>query len=153
MDSQCFGGDTSTEKVTVIEGSGTLADANYSTSATATELEFDNTNKYWTHAKAVLSCSFTVAPTDQSTVTLFIFEQDISGTNDVAGPAATDVQGARSLGTFTLDDTTSQQYQTLSAPFSLFGVRKAKFSILNGGGQTMDADFSVTIEGVSLYDT
>lgn len=145
MDSQCFRG----KQVAVIEGTGTLADSNFSTSATATERIFDNTEHFFTNAKAVLSCSFAVAPNDQSVINLWMYEQNISATNDVTGPGATDVQGAKFVGQFKLYDTTSQQYQT--DVISLFGVREASFSIENLGGQTMDADFTVTIEGLSLY--
>lgn len=145
MDSQCFRG----KKITVIEGTSTLADDNFSTSATATERVFDNTEHFFTNAKAVLSCSFTVAPTDQTTVDLYIFEENIFSTNGVAGPGATDVQGATLVGQFKLYDTTAQQYQT--DVINMFGVREAKFSIKNTGGQTMDADFVVTLEGLSLY--
>ena len=147
MDSQCFRG----KKITVIEGTGTLADANYSTSSTATEREFDNTEHKFTNAKAVLSCSYTVAPDDQETIDLVMFEQEIDGANGEAGPTATDIQGGKIIGNFKLYDTTSQQYQATT--ISLFGIRKAKFSILNNGGQTMDADFTVTLEGLSLYVT
>ena len=145
MDSQCYEG----KKITVIEGTGTLADANFSTSGTATEKAYDNTDHFWMNAKAVLSCSFTVAPDDQSVVNLVMFEQDVSGTNDVQGPGATDVQGATYVGQFKLFDTTSQQYQT--DIISLYGIREAKFAIENLGGQTMDADFVVTLEGLSVY--
>ena len=141
MDSQCFRG----KKITVIEGTGTLADANYSTSATATERAFDNTEHFFTSAKAVLSCSFSVAPDDQSTIDLIMFEQNIDGTNDETGPAATDVQGGKVVGNFKLYNDTAQQYQ--AEVISLYGVREAKFSIKNNGGQTMDADFSVTKAG------
>lgn len=145
MDSQCFRG----KKITIIEGTGTLADGNYSTSSTATERVFDNTDHFSTNAKAVISCSFTVAPDDQSTVDLYMAEQDISATNDVTAPAATDVQGAKWVGSFKLYNTTSQQYQTDT--ISLFGIKQAKYSIRNRGGQTMDDDFVVTLEGFSLY--
>ena len=133
---------------TVISGTGTLASTNYSTSSTATETEWDNSTDLWPLAKAVLSCSFGTAPTDQSMVDLFMFEQDISSTNDETGPAATDVQGAKYVGSFKLYDTTSQQYQAIVVP--TLGVKKAKFSIRNGGGQSMDSDFTITIEGFSL---
>ena len=145
MDSQCFRG----KKITVIEGTGTLANANFSTSATATERTFDNTEHYFTNAKAVLSCSFSVAPDDQSPINLYMFEQDVSSTNDETGPAATDVQGAKFVGSFKLYNATTQQYQATN--ISLFGIKQAKFSIENKGGQTMDADFVVTLEGLSLY--
>lgn len=147
MYTQIYEGKTTT----VIEGTGTLATANYSTSATATEREFDNSEKLWNDAKVSLSCSFTVAPTDQSTVDLIMFEQDVIGDNDEDGPSATSIQGGEIVGNFKLHDTTSQQYQ--STVISLFGVKKsAKFSIRNNGGQTMDSDFLVIIEGLSLYE-
>lgn len=135
---------------TVISGTGTLADANYSTSGTATETQFDNSADLWPLAKAVLSCSFTTAPNDQSFVYLYMFEQDIDSTNDEDGPAATDVQGAKLVGSFKLHNVTTQQYQ--AEIISLIGVRKATFSILNSGGQTMDADFTLKIEGFTYAD-
>ena len=76
-------------------------------------------------------------------------EQDISATNDVEGPTATNTQGAKWVGSFKLYNTTSQQYQTDT--ISLFGIKQAKYSIRNRGGHTMDADFVVTLEGLSLY--
>lgn len=145
MDSQCFRG----KRVTVIEGTGTLADANFSTSATATERTFDNTEHKFTNAHAVLSCSFTIAPDDQSFVYLVESQQNIDGTNDVSSPTATDIQGGKVVGSFKIYDTTSQQYQ--QTVISLFGVREAKYSIQNAAGQTIDADFTVTLEGLSLY--
>ena len=147
MDSQCFEGN----QKTVIAGTGTLADANYSVDGgTATHTNYDNSAKFYTNAKAVISCSFAVAPDDQSTVDLYISELNISGTSDVTPPAATDIQAARWVGSFKLYNTTAQQYQTTN--ISLFGVKDAVFSIQNNGGQTMDADFTVTLEGFSLYD-
>ena len=136
---------------TVISGTGALADANFSTSSTATETEFDNSSDLWPAAKAVLSCSFGTAPDDQSAVYLYMFEQDIDSTNDETGPSTTSPNGAKLVGKFKLDNVTTQQYQ--ADVISLFGVRKAKFSIMNGGGQSMDSDFTVKIEGVSLAES
>lgn len=135
---------------TVISGTGTLADANFSTSSTATETAFDNSTDLWPLGKAVLSCSFSTAPDDQSSVSLYMFEQNIDSTNDEDGPAATDVQGAKRVGSFKLHNVTTQQYQAVN--ISLLGVRNALFSIQNDGGQTMDSDFVVSIEGFSLED-
>ena len=145
MDSQCFRG----KKITIIEGTGTLADSNFSTSGTATERTFDNTEHKFTNAKAVLSCSFTIAPDDQSFVYLVESQENIDGNNDVTQPNATAIKGGRVVGSFKLHDTTDQQYQ--ETIISLFGVREAKYSIQNAGGQTMDSDFIVTLEGLSLY--
>lgn len=133
---------------TVISGTGTLATANFSTSSTATETEFDNSSDLWPMAKAVLSCSYSSAPTAGKTVDLYMFEQDISSTNDEAGPSTTAQQGAKYVGSFRLYNTTSQQYQAIN--ISLAGVKKAKFSIYNGSANTMDSDFVVTIEGWTM---
>lgn len=135
---------------TVISGSSTLADGNFSTSSTATETAFDNSTDLWPTAKAVLSCSFSTAPDDQSNINLYIIEQNIDGANDVDGPTATDVQGAIYVGSFKLHNVTTQQYQ--STVISLMGVQNALFSIENLGGQTIDSDFTVKIEGFSLED-
>ncbi len=149
MDSQLFAGNTSKGKVTIIEGSGTLANTNYSTSSTATERVYDNTENLFTNAHAVLSCSFSLAPDDQSFVYLVEVGQEIDGTNNVAAPGATDIKGGKVVGSFKIYDTTDQQYQ--QTVVSLFGIRKAKYAIYNEAGQTMDADFVVTLEGLSLY--
>lgn len=142
-----FAGGTPT---TVISGTSALAADNYSTSSVATETQFDNSSGLWPMAKAVLSCSFTTAPDDQSFVYLYMFEQDIDSTNDEDGPAATDVQGATLVGSFKLHNVTTQQYK--SEIISILGVRKATFSILNSGGQSMDSDFTVKLEGLSFED-
>ena len=132
---------------TVISGTSTLADENFSTSSTATEteLDFSASTDLWIAAKAVLSCSFSTNPTTQSPIELHYFEQDIDGTNDMTGPSATLVRGARYLGSFKVHAVTTQQYDAI--PISLWGIKKAKFSICNKGGQTMDSDFTVKIEG------
>ena len=135
-------------QTTVISGTSTLADANFSTSTTATETAFDNSTDLWPMAKAVLSCSFTTAPDDQSPIDLYIIEQNIDGTNDVDGPTSTDVQGAIYIGSFKVHNVTTQQYQAIN--ISLMGVQNALFSIQNNGGQTMDSDFTVKIEGFTL---
>lgn len=135
---------------TVISGTSSLADSNFSTSSTATETAFDNSTDLWPLAKAVLSCSFSTAPDDQSSVNLYIFEQNIDGTNDEDGPAATDVQGAKRIGSFKVHNVTTQQYQ--SVIISLLGIQNALFSIENDGGQTMDSDFTIKIEGFTLED-
>lgn len=134
--------------ITVITGSSTLADANFSTSSTATETAFDNSTDLWPIAKAVLSCSFTTAPDDQSSIDLYMIEQNIDSTNDVDGPTATDVQGAIYVGSFRVHNVITQQYQAIN--ISLLGVRNALYSIRNNGGQTMDSDFTVKIEGFTL---
>ena len=133
---------------TVISGTSTLADENFSTSSTATEteLDFSASTDLWIAAKAVLSCSFSTAPDDQAPIELWYFEQDIDGTNDMTGPTGSSEEGARYLGSFKVrDGVTTQQYDAI--PISLWGVKKAKFSIRNKGGQTMDSDFTVKIEG------
>ena len=96
-----------------------------------------------------MSCSFAIASDDQSPIDLYMFEQNIDGSNGEQGPSANNTEGAKFVGSFKLYNTTSQQYQAIN--ISLFGVREAKFSIHNRGGQTMDADFAVTLEGLSLY--
>lgn len=131
---------------TVITGTGTLADNNFSTSSNATEVDFDNTTGLWPLGRAVLSCSASTAPDDQSVVNLVQYQSGVDG------PASTDVQGARRVGSFVLHDTTSQQ-QPEPVLFSLVGVKTtAGFSIENLSGQTLDLDFTVTIEGLSLED-
>lgn len=147
MDSQRFRGN----KILVIEGTGSIADNGFSTSATANEFVYDNTEHFYTNAKAVISCSFALAPTDQTPVNLYITELDVDGNgNDVTAPSATEIRGARWVGSFKMYNVTTQQYQTDT--ISLFGIKRATFSIENQCDQAMDADFTVTIEGLSLTD-
>lgn len=132
---------------TVISGTGSLAAANFSTSGTATETEFDNSADKWPMAKAVLSCSYSSAPAAGKTVDLYMFEQDIDGTNDEAGPTTTAQQGAKYVGSFRLYNTTSQQYKAIN--ISLAGVRKAKFAIYNGSVNAMDSISPSSLRGWS----
>lgn len=126
---------TADTAVTVITGAGTRADGAFSTEVVAIS---SNTYPF---ARAVLSCSFGVAPAEGTTVSLYRRDLNIDGTNDAESPDAGPNQTY--LGSFTLEDTTAQQYIARQGVPLAFGDQE--FYILNNGGQTMDADYTVKI--------
>lgn len=131
---------------TVITGTGTLPDGQFSTSTNATEVDFDNTTDLWPIGRAVLSCSASTAPDDQSMVHLIQFQ---SGVDE---PTASDIQAGVRVASFKLHNVTTQQ-QPEPQIISLIGVKTTVgFSIENQSGQTIDSDFTVTIEGLTLED-
>ena len=99
--------------------------------------------------KVVFTGTFGVAPTDQSAVELYIYEQNIDGTKDQDGPAATDVQGATWVASFKVHNVTTEQ--VVPEIITLYGVREAKFSIKNVTGQSLALGATVKIEGLSPY--
>lgn len=80
--------------------------------------------------------TFGAAPTNNSTIDLYMVRQDVDGTSDdTAAPTTTDVESAEYVGSFLVYDTDEEQRKTIT--ISLNGVQKAHFYIFNNTGQTI----------------
>lgn len=146
MDSQIYEGN----QRLVIEGTSNLINGNVSNNATANRFVYDNTRNLYVNAKAILTTAFGTSPTNQSTIDLFLYEQEIDGTNDVRPADPTDTRGGYKVGEFVMINTAQTQYQVIT--FSLLGVRKAEFAVENTSGATMSSGFTVVVEGFSPYE-
>jgi hypothetical protein len=124
-------------QTTVITGGATRATGAFSTSGEVTAL---SSNTY-PIGDAVLSCSFSVAPTEGDRVHLYRRDINIDSTNDATAPEA----GYEHiyLGSFPVKDVTSQQYIPLPGIPLAYGDQE--FYIENDADQTMDADYTVKI--------
>ena len=134
---------------TVISTTADIADAGFAVATTnATLTELDNTTNPAPRARATLNVPGwdTVAPTANSGVDLFVIPQDLGGgTGDVTPPTTTDKKGARFVGTFPIYDTDEAQEQQIM--ISLEGIGKAKFSIQNNTGTSLDfSDGATTVK-------
>lgn len=126
---------------TVISHAATLANAanTYSGLAGCTMTQLDNSTLLYPKALAVLTINdtFAAAPTAGGTVDLYMYLEDVDGTNDETPvPGATDVLYlAKYVGSFVVDN---QDVATRKAiVIDLEGVQKAQFCILNNSGQTI----------------
>lgn len=98
----------------------------------------DNSTEKYPWAKAVLDIpdTFAGAPTNNSTVDLYMVLQDVDSTSDdTAAPSAGDMESAQLVGSFLIYDTDEAQRKTIT--ISLHGVLKAHFYIYNGCGQQL----------------
>lgn len=124
-------------QVAAITGAATRATGAFSGSGEVTAL---STNVY-PFGDAVLSCSFTVAPTIGGLVHLYRRDINIDSTNDATIPEA----GLEYiyLGSFLVAAVTTQQYISMPA-IPLFSGSQ-EFYLENDATQTMDADYVVKI--------
>jgi hypothetical protein len=126
---------------TVCSLAATLANAanTYSGLGSYTQTQLDNSTDLYPWGRAVLGVpdTFAAAPTAGSTVDLYMTLDDIDGTSDeTPEPGATDILYlAKFVGSFVLDNQDVATIKPLI--FSLHGVQKARFNILNSSGQTM----------------
>jgi len=81
--------------------------------------------------------TFAAAPTDRSTVDLYMVRYNVSGgtDDDTSAPTGTDVEAAEYVGSFLIYDTDEAQRNTIV--ISLAGVSAAHFYIKNQCGQNM----------------
>lgn len=98
----------------------------------------DNSTNLYPFAVATFNNpdTFGAAPTDKSTIDLYMVRQDVDGTSDdTAAPSGTDLESAEYVGSFLIYDTDEEQRKTIT--ISLNGVQKAYFYIINNTGQTI----------------
>lgn len=120
------------------------ADDIASTAFSAASIEFDNTSdgSYPYAPLALVMAEFPdwgAAPTDLSTVDLYMVRSEVDGTDDdTTTPAATDTEGAEYCGSFVLNNDNELQRKTIV--ISLIGVTKCKFYVKNNSGQNMNND-------------
>jgi len=99
----------------------------------------DNSTNLYPLATAELYVpdTFAAAPTDRSTVDLYMVRYNVSGgtDDDTSAPTGTDVEAAEYVGSFLIYDTDEAQRNTIV--ISLAGVNAAHFYIKNSCGQNM----------------
>lgn len=125
---------------TVFDSATDIASGNFSAAST----EYNNTNDaaYPYAPMAVVMAEFPdwgAAPTDLSTVDLYMVRNDTDGTDDdTAAPSGTDPESAEYCGSFVLHNTDELQRVTIT--ISTIGVKKCYFYVKNGSGQNMNND-------------
>ena len=125
---------------TVFNSSTDIASANYSAAST----EYDNTSDaaYPYASLAQVMAEFpdwAAAPTNLSTVDLFMVRSEVDSTDDdTTTPTTTDGEGAEYCGSFVLYDTDELQRKTII--ISTLGVKKCYFYLYNASGQNMNND-------------
>lgn len=125
---------------TVFDSSTDIASTNFSAAST----EFNNTSDAaYPYAPLALACAqfpdWGAAPTDLSTVDLYMVRTDTDGTSDdTTSPATTDTEGAEYCGSFVLNNDDELQRKTIV--ISLTGVKKCYFYVKNNSGQNMNND-------------
>jgi hypothetical protein len=142
---------------TVLTQTADLVTANFSTAATYTVTEFDNSTDLWPMARCSLlfgdSTFWNAAPTVGTTIDIYICPRDLSGgTTDVTVPTTTLVNGAQYAGSFSALYATDEA-QPLQAVISLLGIEKCTFAIFNSSGASIDwtdGGNNVTVEGFTF---
>lgn len=125
---------------TVFNYATDIASGNFSPAST----EFDNTSDAaYPYAPLALAVAvfpdWGAAPTDLSTVDLYMVRSDVDGTDDdTTTPSGTDDEGAEYCGSFVLNNDDELQRKTIV--ISLTGVKKCKFYVKNNSGQNMNND-------------
>lgn len=92
----------------------------------------DNSTEKYPRALAVFNNpgTFSAAPTNLSTVNLYMVRQDVDGTSDdTSAPTGADIEAAEWVGTFPMYDTDEEQRVTIE--IDLRGALKAYFYIEN----------------------
>lgn len=98
----------------------------------------DNTTNNYPWALAVFNApgTFSAAPTNLSTVNLYMVRQNVDSTSDdTAAPTGTDVESAEFVGAFLIYDTDEEQ--RVSIVIDIAGVTNALFYIENKTGVTI----------------
>lgn len=141
---------------TCISTTATIATTNFTVASTnATITQFDNSTDLWPFARCTLSIVDTfsaAAPTDGSSIDLYMCRDDIDGTLDETAPTTTDQKGATYMGSFRLYAADENQPKELN--ISLSGVKKCRFFLKNESDVTMDysAGNTLKVEGYSIQD-
>ncbi len=107
-------------------------DANYSIAADGA---------YAPDAEFVLAVAFSVAPTQNTTIDLYVSEQNIDGTNDAQAPTTTYRQ--KYVGSFVVNNVTTTQYLRMLAydvpPDGAYYLHN------NGTGQTISSGWTLKV--------
>ena len=136
---------------TVLTTAGTVANNNYSST---TITEYDNTTDAVTpnaqSAVAVLSFTFSVAPTVTGAIVLGIIRKNVDGTNDNTGaPSGTTANNFEPVGFFRVSAVTTLQRDT--CVIDTTGIKACDFYILNEAtGQTLSAGAVLKVTPLTL---
>jgi len=97
-------------------------------------------------AELYLPNGFASAPTDRSTVDLYMVRYNVSGgtDDDTSAPTGTDVEAAEYVGSFLIHDTDEAQRVTIV--ISLAGVNAAHFYIKNNCGVEISTGSANTVK-------
>jgi hypothetical protein len=96
-------------------------------------------------AEFYLTCAFTTAPTENTTIALYARPLDIDGTNDAEVPEAG--RPTIPIGTFTVNDVTTTQYILLNNVYAMDLPAKADYYLYNNGtGQSVSAGWKLVIK-------
>lgn len=149
---QIFDGTAST----VITTTGTIADGIFTVASTnATITQFDNSTDLWAFARLTLDIpdTFAAAPTVDTTIDVYIIQDDLAGgTADETPPTTTIQKSAVYITSFRVYAT--DENQPMQRIISLSGVSKCRFYFQNNSGQTMSFSSGATLkcEGYSVDD-
>jgi hypothetical protein len=108
-----------------------------------TEVLVDNSSDLYPLATATLHLpdGWLTAPTDNSTIDLYMVRHDTEGANDDGPvPIAVDLLGAEYVGSFPVWVASAGAAYRKSITISMAGVKKAQYYIKNSTGQTIDYD-------------
>lgn len=139
---------------TVITTTSTIADGIFTVAGTnATITQFDNSTDLWPMAVLGLELpdTFLAAPTDGSTIDVYMCRDDIAGgTADETAPTTTDQKGSSYIGAFRMYATDENQPKEIT--ISLMGVQKCRFFLQNNTGTTLSFSAGATLkcEGFTL---
>ena len=125
---------------TVFDYATDIASTNFSPASTEYDNTSDGTYPYAPLAQVMAEFpDWAAAPTDLSTVDLYMVRSEVDGTDDdTTTPATTDTEGAEYCGSFVLNNDDELQRKTII--ISTLGVKKCKFYIKNNSGQNMNND-------------
>jgi hypothetical protein len=101
------------------------------------------------YASAILSCTFSAAPTANTAVTLYARLMNIQSTNDALVPDANNRHVY--LGVFPLNDSTTAQLISIEIPLpNTVTSQVYEFYLQNGAGQTIPAGWALYITPKAL---
>jgi len=125
---------------TVFDSSTDIASTNFSAASTAFDNTSDAAYPYAPYARVMAEFpDWAAAPTDLSTIDLYMVLQDVDGTDDdTTTPTSADSEGATYCGSFILNNDDELQRKTIT--ISLHGVSKCLFYVKNNSGQNMNND-------------
>lgn len=126
---------------TVTSASSSVTNGSFSVSGDITEWVNDDDAPM---ASVVLECTYSVAPTANTTVDLFVVLKDIQSTNDQLAP--TDNFQHVYLGAFPVKNVTTAQYIPLDVVLPNTKTSQGyDFYIRNNGGQTISAGWDLYV--------
>jgi hypothetical protein len=135
---------------TVVDGLFTVNGTN------ATIVEFDNSGSSdkWTSVKLALTFALSVGAAVGKTIDIYRWETSVDGVggHDELAPTTTLKKGAKFVGSFSVPSASTDTLY-LSALVSLVGVKKCKFALYNGTGQTLASGATLDIEGAGFNDS